>query len=185
MKNCKQCGEAKPLSDYAKGKNNADGHRTVCLSCDKIYYAKYRLENSEKRKKYQDEWRAKNQEHQKAYSQKYYSENKDEVRAKQNEIRRKNPSYFVAYTANRKARKLSVGGKLTSGLSSRLFQLQKGKCACCKKPLGSDYHMDHIMPLALGGTNTDDNIQLLRAVCNRQKRAKHPVDFMRERGFLL
>ena len=46
-------------------------------------------------------------------------------------------------------------------------------------------HLDHIMPLALGGSNTDDNIQLLRARCNLQKRAKHPVDFMRERGYLI
>ena len=80
---------------------------------------------------------------------------------------------------------MSVGGVLTLGLSLRLFQLQKGKCACCKKPLGSNYHMDHIMPLALGGTNTNDNIQLLRARCNLQKQAKHPVDFMQQRGYLL
>lgn len=35
------------------------------------------------------------------------------------------------------------------------------------------------------GTNTDDNIQLLRKLCNLQKSAKHPVDFMQQRGFLL
>lgn len=45
--------------------------------------------------------------------------------------------------------------------------------------------MDHIVPLALGGSNTDGNIQLLRATCNQQKHAKHPVVFMQERGFLL
>jgi len=36
-----------------------------------------------------------------------------------------------------------------------------------------------------GGSNTDDNMQLLRKLCNLQKHAKHPVDFMQERGFLL
>lgn len=39
--------------------------------------------------------------------------------------------------------------------------------------------------IALGGTNTDDNVQLLRAECNNFKRAKHPADFMRQRGFLI
>lgn len=34
-------------------------------------------------------------------------------------------------------------------------------------------------------TNTDDNIQLLRKLCNHKKGTKHPVDFMQERGFLL
>jgi len=28
-------------------------------------------------------------------------------------------------------------------------------------------------------------MQLLNAICNLQKHAKHPVDFMQERGFLL
>lgn len=74
---------------------------------------------------------------------------------------------------------------MSSGLAIRLYKLQRGKCACCGLPLGDDYHLDHIMPLALGGTNTDDNIQLLRAKCNMQKSAKHPVDFMQQRGFLL
>ena len=63
--------------------------------------------------------------------------------------------------------------------------LQKGLCPCCRKPLGNDYHMDHIIPLALGGSNGDNNIQLLRSECNLEKQAKHPVDFMQSRGFLL
>jgi 5-methylcytosine-specific restriction endonuclease McrA len=45
--------------------------------------------------------------------------------------------------------------------------------------------MDHIVPLISGGTNTDDNIQLMRSRCNQQKSAKHPIDFMQSRGFLL
>ena len=41
------------------------------------------------------------------------------------------------------------------------------------------------MPIALGGKNVDDNVQLLCAACNLSKQAKHPVDFMQQRGFLL
>jgi hypothetical protein len=185
MKTCKQCGEVKPPSDYAKGKKNLDGHRPVCKTCTKQYAAKYRLENAEKVKRSQDEWRAKSFEQQRLYQQKHYLENKETVSARIDAWRKKNPDIYRVWYENRRARKLSVGGVLTLGLSLRLFQLQKGKCACCKKPLGSNYHMDHIMPLALGGTNTNDNIQLLRARCNLQKQAKHPVDFMQQRGYLL
>ena len=85
----------------------------------------------------------------------------------------------------RKIRILSNKGVLTNGLTAKLFVLQKGLCPCCAQPLGDNYHLDHIMPLALGGSNTDDNIQLLRQRCNRQKHAKHPIDFMQSRGFLL
>jgi hypothetical protein len=41
------------------------------------------------------------------------------------------------------------------------------------------------MPLAKGGTNTDNNMQLLKATCNQQKHAKDPVEFMQSRGFLI
>ena len=165
MKTCKKCGETKPLSDFPKGKKNIDGRRPVCNNCIKVYAAKYRLENAEKKKASQIAWREKNRE-------------------KENAQRRENPEKYRIHTHNRRALLKSLG-KLTPGISIKLFKLQKGKCACCKKPLGTDYHMDHITPLALGGSNTDSNIQLLRAKCNKQKGAKHPVDFMQQRGFLL
>ncbi len=96
-----------------------------------------------------------------------------------------NPDLRIIWESNRRARKRSSGGELSKDITEKLFKLQKGKCACCKLPLGDEFHMDHIMPLALGGQNTDDNIQLLRAECNLKKNKKHPIDFMQSRGFLL
>ena len=86
---------------------------------------------------------------------------------------------------NRRAKKRDDGGKLSVGLTEKLFKLQGGKCACCRKSLGKDYHLDHIMPIALGGVNEDWNMQLLTQFCNLQKHAAHPVDFMQSRGLLL
>lgn len=116
------------------------------------------------------EWRAKNPEKANESTRSWQIRNKDKV---------------SVYKENRRAKKSNANGKLSSELKGRLFKLQRGKCACCGLPLGDNYHLDHIMPLALGGSNTDDNIQLLRQRCNNQKHAKHPVDFMQERGFLL
>lgn len=96
-----------------------------------------------------------------------------------------NPEARRICDQNYHAKKRSNGGKLSKGLSIKLFRLQKGKCACCKQPLGENFHLDHIMPVHLGGPNTDGNIQLLRQQCNQQKSGKHPVDFMQSRGFLL
>ena len=97
----------------------------------------------------------------------------------------KNPGAKKAFNSNRRARLASSDGHLSAGLADKLFALQKGRCPCCKQPLGDDYHLDHKMPLALGGSNTDENMQLLRKTCNLQKCASHPVDFMKRRGFLL
>jgi len=111
--------------------------------------------------------------------------NPEKIKAISAKFRINNPEDRIVWEHNRRARKRASGGKLSIDISEKLFQLQKGKCACCKQPLGDDYHLDHIMPLALGGTNTDDNAQLLRKECNLKKNAKHPIDFMQSRGFLL
>jgi len=66
------------------------------------------------------------------------------------------------------------------------LMLQRGKCACgCGKSLNNEFHMDHRMPIAKGGRHHDDNMQLLLPLCNMQKNAKDPIDFMQSRGFLL
>lgn len=96
-----------------------------------------------------------------------------------------NPDKRKSNHQKRRARKIEAGGKLSQGLASKLFQLQRGKCPCCGLPLGDDYHLDHKMPLALGGTNADDNMQLLRKLCNHQKGGLHPVEFMQSRGLLV
>lgn len=139
-----------------------------------------------------------------ARANEYYHRNRHVALMKMRERRMANPTewnariqrskakkpllYAEIGRANRhayRARKRDVGGKLTAGLAARLFKLQQGKCPCCGRPLGRDYHLDHILPLALGGPNEDWNIQLLRRRCNSQKHAKHPIDFMQQRGFLL
>lgn len=143
------------------------------------------LEFPGKKKEAFAKWYRENSEEQRARARKYTAANYKVVRERQSAYRKANPEKGRVHCQNRRARKLEAGGELSRGLAARLFNLQKGKCPCCKQPLGKDYHLDHKMPLALGGANTDDNMQLLRARCNMQKRAKHPVDFMQERGFLL
>jgi 5-methylcytosine-specific restriction endonuclease McrA len=135
------------------------------------YYAAYRAANSDKVRDNQAAW---------------YAANSDNEATRAAAYRAAHIEKYRIYSQNRRARKRESGGKLSPGLSAKLFKLQKGKCACgCKQQLGNNYHLDHIMPLALGGTNTDDNMQLLRQRCNNQKHTKHPIDFMQQRGFLI
>ncbi len=50
-----------------------------------------------------------------------------------------------------------------------VWQRDGGRCVEC----GSQEHLeyDHVIPLAMGGSNTDRNLQLLCEVCNRRKGA--------------
>lgn len=140
--------------------------------------------NPDKKRASDTAWHASNPEKTRSARAARYIKNKDFVLAANAAWKAKNKGAVVAHNRNRKAKK-KTSGTLTSDIALRLIVSQKGKCACCGLPLGDDYHLDHIMPLALGGTNTDDNIQLLRSKCNLQKGTKHPVDFMQQRGFLL
>lgn len=158
------------------------------------------MANSERAKQTSEAWRAANKASVSERMAAKYWADPEAARERSRAWRAANPekiqSLFRAWAErnkdrinvnrqNRRARKLATGGRLSGDLANKLFRLQKGKCPCCRRPLGSDYHMDHILPLALGGTNTDDNMQLMRAGCNLRKHATHPVEYMRRKGFLL
>ncbi len=85
----------------------------------------------------------------------------------------------------RRIRKATQVGVVSRDVLTRLRRLQRGKCAVCRRSLGTRAELDHVMPLALGGAHDDSNLQLTCHACNRSKGAKHPADFMRSRGFLL
>lgn len=89
--------------------------------------------------------------------------------------------------ANQARRRAKGRGTWTKADISRLMELQKHKCAhtFCRTSLKGGYHIDHIMPLALGGSNAPSNLQLLCVPCNLSKASRHPVDFAQMRGLLL
>lgn len=185
MKFCKKCGVTKSVTEFYKCVSTRDRLRPHCKACNAIADAKYRADNPEKTKAYSAKWAAANPEKVKARSAKWSAANSE--KRKESFVKRyaENPEAFRINCHNYRARKRANGGRLSKDIAERLFKLQRGKCACCKQKLGDDYHRDHMTPLALGGPNTDDNIQLLCPTCNLQKNKKHPIDFMQGRGFLL
>lgn len=192
----KACQKSYRVANSEKIKQKDSAYRAANQDKAKVYQASYYQENRDALIAANAEYQAKNPE----VGIQYRKKNKEVLKAKATAWRLANTER-VALTAaawakanpearrinqhNRRAKQTQISGTLSRGLSAKLFKLQQGKCPCCKQPLGDDHHMDHKMPLALGGSNTDDNMQLLRATCNMQKYAKHPIDFMQERGFLL
>ena len=67
-----------------------------------------------------------------------------------------------------------------------LFSEQGGCCAGCFKRLDDDVHVDHVMPLARGGYDVFENLQLLHARCNLVKGDMGPAAwFARQKRWLL
>lgn len=115
----------------------------------------------------------------------YNQANKVKIAARTKLYQQSNPEIFRRAKQKRRAIKRQAFGTISKGITEKLMALQRGKCAVCKASVKDKHHLDHIMPLSLGGTNEDSNIQILCPSCNCSKGAKHPQDFMNSRGFIL
>ena len=56
-----------------------------------------------------------------------------------------------------------------------LKEAQNSKCNVCSKTLGQTFHVDHIQPLCTGGSNNDDNLQVLCESCHIHKTQREAI----------
>lgn len=49
------------------------------------------------------------------------------------------------------------------------YARQGGKCEYCSEPVGSRFHVDHVVPISRGGSDGADNIAIACPPCNREK----------------
>lgn len=211
----KACRDAYATSNVESIKARAKKYQLLNSLKIKEYQDEYRKNNHDDLKYKSVEYRTKYADKVKASQAAYYKENRERIIARNgvwaennksrvsanmvvyrlanqahwktylSDWRKSNAEKCAAYRGNRRARILDAGGTHTGKDIQQLFTQQRGKCACCKVSIKDGYHIDHIMPLALGGSNDKLNLQLTCPTCNLQKRAKHPIDFMQQRGFLL
>lgn len=169
---CRKCG--------CETERQASGR---CTLCRKAANALYRSANQGRERERTATYYAANPDLYRKANAAWRAANSERKKASRASWAKANPQAICIIKQNRRAR--GGSGTLSRGLVEKLHKLQRGKCACCGLPLGESYHLDHIMPLALGGPNVDSNTQLLRSRCNLKKSAQHPVDYMRTKGLLL
>lgn len=104
--------------------------------------------------------------------------NPEKVREKERRYRASNPDVRRAGNRNRHARKLAIGGTHNAADIEAIRIAQGNRCYLCGKTL-KKYHVDHFIPLALGGTNDSGNLRLACPKCNLSKSAKHPFELGR------
>lgn len=172
VRQCTMCKQEKPATNefFHSRKQNPDGCREICRICRSADHAQHRGERLPQRRNHY----VKNRERLNAISRvrgkAHYEKNKEQYDRRYHE---------------RRARKASSCGSLSLGTRKRLFAEQEGKCVYCATDLGRSAHLDHIVPLVKGGTNTDDNVQLLCQFCNLSKGAKMHDEFVEYRKKLL
>lgn len=195
--------KAKGLKRYYTGKPCKHGHlaeRFVsscrCMDCTYAQTAEWLAGNKELAGQLQKKWRDENPQ----YSREWARNNPDSIRAAKQkwyaskperaiqiavDWQKRNPEKRRASIRNRQARKRQAEGSHTAGEITAMLERQKWKCVACGVSIKEKRHIDHIIPLILGGTNYISNLQGLCPRCNQSKNGKHPDVWARERGLLI
>lgn len=204
MKLCRKCNVEKPATEFHKQSEKKDGLQSRCKVCKLSENASWYAENAERHAENGRAWNLANPEKRVSYSRKYRKSNPEKAKEsyqswnaanpeKRAEIykayRTANPEKFAQKYRNRRAKKKSSGGSHTTSDVRAIFESQRGLCANCPNKLiksgKNRYHVDHIVPLAKGGSNDKYNLQCLCPGCNLRKSAKDPFDWAKENGKLL
>lgn len=204
MKTCTKCKIEKPLSDFVESKKAVSGILSRCKVCAKETNSAYQLKNKERISARKRSFRESNSEKISArdaayrelrrkelaeYQRKYRKENQEKVASYFKCWASENHGKIISNVRNRRALKANAAGSHTIQEIMSIFERQQGLCANCQARLFKSgkqkYHVDHIMPLVLGGSNWASNLQCLCPTCNLRKSAKDPISWAQENGRLI
>lgn len=127
------------------------------------------LAHPEKDRARKDAWAAANPEKVRARGAAYRAAHPHAVRI----WRVANPEAYRAHNHSRRAWECQAEGSHTGADIRDLFVEQVGLCRYCGCDLDdSSYHVDHVLPLSRGGSDSRENLALTCPTCNLSKGAK-------------
>jgi 5-methylcytosine-specific restriction endonuclease McrA len=108
---------------------------------------------------------------------KWRQSNLERARATIREWRKNNPEKTRFFDKAKCAKRRSAMGSHTAQDERLQYARQNGNCHWCETPVGSNFHIDHIIPLSKGGTNNPDNICVACPTCNNRKHCMMPDEW--------
>jgi 5-methylcytosine-specific restriction endonuclease McrA len=181
VKVCKTCGVEKPLSEFYAAKNPASSHtgkawaRGECKECLLAKQsAQYTANPEPKREAARRQRESLPAEKRREYNRRYYERHREEIRQRAKEYgwtarwQAANPERRRANEAKRKAvMRQTATGTVDYAAILRTYGYVCHICGGTIAP--SEIEFDHVIPLSLGGTHTQDNIRPAHQQCNRRK----------------
>lgn len=187
MKICSKCKLKLPLDQFYRMTRSKDGRHVWCKVCDNSYKREWRDKNREHvnriGKAQQYNWYHNNLERARETARKWQRENKDRVYQIKKRFAENNPEKLKEYQdrwnkANpekvkmradrRRAKKKDAFVENVSSLV--VLELDDGICGICGKDVDpTNFHIDHVIPLARGGEHSYNNSQVAHPKCNQMK----------------
>lgn len=178
-KRCSRCKRYLPATNEYFHRNRAtkDGFQHYCKECQLAVAKRYREQNPDKAKESNRKWHNENLDIAHLIQRRWYEANREKRLKYYSRWRRSNRNATRQHSAKRRARKLGAGGEI-SALDIKLqYDRQLGKCYWCGRNVGESYHVDHVIPLSRGGSNTPCNIVIACPTCNYSKKDKLPHEW--------
>lgn len=187
---CMSCASARCREHYDPNKNRVNGKRWRAANVEKVKKDKREYNRSPKRKAYAAAWFQANKERTRPAKLARYVEQRAERVAYSKAWAEANPDRFAEHmrlhARKRRAQKHNSGGTHTAADLAEILKAQGHRCAYCRADLRkTKRHVDHITPLATGGSNGRANLQYLCRPCNQSKSARDPIAFAQSIGLLL
>lgn len=183
MKRCNACKLLLPVEAFHRNKACADGRHTKCAGCVRAQKKRFRDANGElirarraarrdrARAEYQ-KWVARNP----TYFAEYYAANKQRKDANTVRWAKDNAHRHRMYQANRRA--ALAGADAKGAATDYAAIIQADPCVYCGSPATE---IDHIVPIARGGTGAWDNLAPICSTCNRQKYTRSVLHMLMRR----
>lgn len=181
---CKDCAAKRRKRYYENDKEhinklkrkNRKKYRDKELAYNKEYYQKTRERRLEIAKKYREDNKEKilkdirqyNKTHKKENKERnrnYRKNNPEKIKKIKNNYRKNNPETVQKHRMTRRARKAQNG--VFKVFNKELHKLMNSPCVACGST--NQITIDHIIPIARGGTHSIGNLQSLCRSCNSSK----------------
>lgn len=143
-------------------------------------------ENAERKRAHSQKWRDANPQKWRDSNRKSKQANQQKYTDAQRADYAANPEKYRVVERRRRAQAKGSGGTHTAADLKEILSAQGHRCGYCRADLKrTTKHVDHIVPLARGGSNDRSNLQYLCAPCNQAKSAKDPIEYAQSIGLLL
>ncbi len=165
MRRCRRCGRTPEETPFGKGQSK-DGFDTYCKECD----------SQQQKESYQARTPAQ-REAQSSWGKQYYLQHSEHIKARSTRYHQAKP--WVIHNSNHRRLAKELAHYVEPVNDIRVFERDGWVCQLCGETVNPDLRwpdpmspsLDHVVPIARGGTHEYANVQLAHLVCNLRKGA--------------